>query len=426
VIKKLHIAAILVFLALSFGTALAYYLFFTSGGSAFITRAAISRYAESGYIDLGGMDGNLYDTTTFRDLELKEIKGLPPGSVLRIQNMEARVTSLSLNGLELKIHNARLEMPLSGTAVFAGGLKNGALDFNIYSAFADLKEIAGLFSENKFIVKSSGLFTGLDCLIKGTLSEPEASGMVTIKDLSHNGLSLSDIPLSFDLYLKNLEDEPELRGEIALDGGMITRGATAVKIQKSRISFSKDPKDPLFDISAASNIEGAKISISLKGSASTPVLKLTSEPALPQEMLLVMLATGKSWKGTEAALAKGEASPEIVKDFVDYFVFAGTGNKVAKRFGISELSLKYDDKSKGMGVTKSVSDRAEVSYSVEQPNVKANEDPKPATHTVGSKINVTGNISIEGDKELKQRQDTKVEDAPIAEGKVLLKYKKQF
>jgi hypothetical protein len=272
----------------------------------------------------------------------------------------------------------------------------------------------------------SGDIDGLDVYIKGGLFEPELSGGFRVRELSRQGFLMSDCMVSIDLKLKNIMATPEIYGDIDLDKGEISGPKTAVvRILAGKIFFKGSPEEPLFDLKGVSDVGGVRINIGLKGTVEKPDIRLSSDPSLPKGLLLLMLATNKSWKGSENITERGQVSADIVKDFVDYFFFAGTGSKIVKYFGISNVFLKYDEETKGVGVRKDISGRAEVTYSVEQSRAA---DEKPAmTQKIESELKVTDTVSIEAEREIKETSDTiEQEDEVQSSDKVLLKYKKEF
>ena len=140
---------------------------------------------------------------------------------------------------------------------------------------------------------------------------------------------------------------------------------------------------------------------------------------------MVMLATGKRWKGAEASLNNAVISPDLTADFIDYFVFGGMGSKIARQFGISDISLKIDKQTTGIGIKKEVSEKAEISYGIEQSQAKEKEPT--VTQKVGGEYKITESVSVEAEKELKQDNETeKTQDKAQTDDKVLIKFKKEF
>ncbi|MFH1202468.1 MAG: translocation/assembly module TamB domain-containing protein [Candidatus Omnitrophota bacterium] len=423
--RKIVFLFVIVVFILAIGFTLSYYFFFTSTGSGFITKTVLSKYVESKDIDIQKTEGSLSDRLLFKGIEIKDPKGLPKGSILKIQRLEVYFASFSPEGLNVKIGNGRLNLPNSELIYFDGTYKNGSLDLNAYSRYVDIRGLFDLFTKTESLENISGEISDLDVYVKGSFLEPELTGKFRIKRLSRNGFSIIDCPGLFTITLKDIKDKLKVKGEITAKGGTISARKTTVKLQQSRIYFSGDPKRPRLDLKGDSHIERVKINIVVKGTMDAPDLKLTSEPPMAQERLLVMLATGKSWKGTEASLGQKRVSPDLAADFIDYFVFAGSGGKIAEKFGISDISVRFESETKGIGIKKEVSDKAEASYGIEQSQTK-DKIPK-TTQKVGGEYKITEDVSIGGEKELKQENKTgQAQEKEKADDKVTIKFKKQF
>ncbi|KPK39110.1 MAG: hypothetical protein AMJ78_08970 [Omnitrophica WOR_2 bacterium SM23_29] len=424
--KKVYRLIIFIVILIFLFSFFAYFLFFTTKGSAFLTKKVISKYVDSDRIDIKKIDGTLSRTLIFQDIEIKDLEGLPQGSLIKIQELEVNFMPFNREKLNLEIHNGRLKMPASEPILFYGSYQNGSLDINVYSKYVDVRDTLDLFAEGTALKKISGTIGDLDVYIKGSFIEPKLNGKFEIKRLTRNGFSIVDCPGLFDIILKDIKGELKAYGEIVLKSGIVSGPKTAViKLQQSKILFDGDTKKPRLDFKGSSTVENTKINIVLKGTFDAPDLKLSSEPPVPQEWLLVMLATGKSWKGVEGALSKGELSADLAKDFIDYFIFSGSGGKIAKKFGISDISLKLDSATKGVKIKKELSDKSELTYGVEQLQTK--EEKPTTTHQVGGEYKITESISVGGEKELRQDDKTEqTQDKTKTNDKIFLKYKKEF
>lgn len=403
-----------------------YYFIFTTKGSTFITKSVLSQYIQAESIDIKKSEGSLSQSLIFHDIEIKDLKILPRSNIVKIQKLEVFFASFNSEGLNIKIHNGRLQLPGSELILFNGSLQNSILDGNIYSKGINVEKVVGLFSESRDLKEISGSINDLDIYVKGTLLEPKFSGECQIERLIRNGFSLSNCPLLLNLQLKDVKNKPKLYGTISSNSGIISGSKTAViKLGESKISFFGDPKKASLDLKGTSTVEGTKINIVLKGAFDNPELKLTSDPPLSQERLLVMLITGKSWKGTEVALGNRQFSPDLVKDFVDYFVFSGSGNKIAQQLGIRDITVTFEQQKKGVGVKKAITEKIDASYEVEQSQAK--EEGPTTTQKVGGEYKITEGISIGAEKELKQESKAdQTQDKQKPDDKVILKLKKEF
>ena len=423
--KKYLLLIIIICLVFSLISAI-YFFIFTNKGSTFIVRVALRNYLRPEGIEIKESAGNFFKSKVVHDLEIKDLQFLPQGSILRIQKLEFSFTSLGPQGLNLSIHNGRLTVPGSELILFHGNLKNNIMDFNLYSKSVNIGAISGLFAENKDLKKISGMISGIDIFVKGSSLGPQVEGGCKIEKLLSNGFSLSSCPLAFKLQLKDIQNTFKLFGEVYVNAGQAYGPKTAViKLGESKISFSGSPEKPLLNIRGTSNVEGTKIGITLRGTFDQPELKLTSEPPLSRQRLLLMLATGKSWKASELALGKGELTADSVKDFIDYFVFSGSGSKLAEQLGISDISVTFEKQKKGLGVKTAVTDKLDATYAVEQ--TQQDEEAPITSQRLGGEYKITDSLIVGAEKELRgeQKNNTSQESIP-PEDKIFLKFKKEF
>jgi hypothetical protein len=401
-------------------------LFFTAKGSALMVKLALSGYSSSTRVDISETKGTLFTTMYLNGVSIENPKWLPEGSSVNIEKLDASVRFHNLRAPLVNIINGKINLPDASVLFFNGSYKNSVLKFNIYSSGIDIKEILALFKYKGGVVTPSGILNNPDVYIEGTLTEPELKGRFDIGRASFNGFLMENCPVFFDLKLKNIGDKLDIRGEVLAAEGAVSGQKTAViTLQESKILFNGEPRTALFDFKGTSIVEGVKINISLKGSKDNPDLNLFSDPPFSKGQLLLMLATNKSWSITRSALGREQISPDIAGDFLDYFVFSGQGGKIARYFGITDVWVKYNAETRGAGFKKKIFDNANVSYSVEQSWDK--ENAAPPVYKLGTEYNMTDNVSIEAEKELKRGTpglDPR-EESP-SDDKVLLKYKKGF
>ena len=424
-IKKLPrwiLVVIISFLIIASG----YFLFSTTGGSAFITKLVISKYVKSDNLTVNKIEGNLFHTLSYEDLLIENLKFLPQGSILKIKKIDFLFTSFGVSGIDIKIHNGTLKIPGSDKILFYGSVQKGEIDINVYSKYVNVGNMLDLFAESNTLKKISGIINDLDIHIKGVFFEPILEGEFYIKSLSRDSFSMTDCPVFLNVEVNNIFEEVMLYGKIFLKKGVLTGPKTAVvTLLPSGILFNGDPKKPSFDLKGTSTVEGIKIDISLKGPVDNPHLKLTSSPSLSQDKLLVMLATNKRWKSVETASTKGQLSADLAKDFIDYFAFSGSGSKIAQQFGISDISFTFEKGKKGLGVKKSITQKVDASYAVEQS--QGEEGDATSTHTIGGEYKISENISVGAETELKQESKSEsTEKVQESEEKVILKFKKDF
>ncbi len=406
--------------------ALSYYMFFTTKGSASLACFVLGRYVKSQSIDFAKVEGTLRAKLSLHDVLVENAKKLPPGAVIKVQRIDFTLKEPRLSRLSLDVYNGRLKLPFSDTILFYGAYDRGQLDLNVYSKKVSAREIMDLFTHRRFLSTVSGVFSDVNLHITGAMSELAMEGKFFIDKIIKENFSITGCLGSVMMYCDDLFEAMTLNGEIVFKSGTASGGNTAViNLDASKIVYESDPKRPKFNIRGHSTVEDIKISVILQGNVDSPKLRLSSYPPLTQGILLVMLATGRSWGGHSMGLGQDKISANLVKDFVDYFIFAGKGTQIARHLGISDISLTFDKATKGVGVKTSIVDTVQVSYEVEPPKEGQNDGiPK---HTVGGQLKITDTVSVAVEKELKQKTTEEIVDDELeSEEKVYLQFKKQF
>ena len=407
-------------------TAAVYGLLFTTSGSTFVVRLVISRYAKSDDIQIKKSEGRLSDKLIWRNVIIKNLGWLPEGSILTVVEFETSLNFLNAQNYLVKIHNANLELPGIAKFLFYGNYKGSSLDFNLYSKHINIDELLNVLPVTGKIKGFSGVINDFDLLLKGSFSKPQVSGKFIIKEIRRNDFVAVNCPGSFDLDLKDVIQHAKLYGEVQFKSGKLTGNKTAmVTLEPSSIIFSGNLKEPSLNFKGVSSVEGVKIDIVLKGTFKSPDLKLSSNPPIPREKLLIMLATGKMWRGVDAATQGAGSSTGLAADFLDYFIFSGSGSKLAKKLGVKDFSVKIDSSSKGVSLKKDLNGRTEVSYGIDQSNPK--DSKSQATQKVGVGYKLTENISLDAEREIKQNNKNDDEtDKPKEESNLKVQFKKQF
>lgn len=256
------------------------------------------------------------------------------------------------------------------------------------------------------------------------------SGRFFVDEMFYHRFSLRQAPGTVDLMYRR-SVSPQLNGTVTLQKGEVRLPSSTIKLHPSIIQYTGNPKLPSFEVGGTSVVQKVSIWVSFRGTLRTPDLRLGSKPRLPQDYLLLMLATGKRWRGMEQMVRDGQLSLDLAQDFLDFAVFGGAGSRLAERFGI-EGSLLVGDKTTGVGIRKSLSDRVGVSYGVEQTIPEQKETPA-TRHKVGADYQVTetDKISVEAESQITSPgAGSTVADPkaakPAKDEKIMIKYKKKF
>ncbi|MBU1061457.1 MAG: translocation/assembly module TamB domain-containing protein [Candidatus Omnitrophica bacterium] len=422
-VPRIYAFLLLIVITATITFLLTFYFLFTTRGIGLITKLLISRYAQSEKVEIEKINGTISQTLSFHEIGINNLRYFPSGSFVEIKKLDIDMNPFSPEGIYAGVQNGKIKIPDSEPVLFQGVYKDGSLDFNVYSKSIDVYPFINLFDRNKALKKINGIVNDIDVFVKGTLHEPRFTGEFQIESLSRDVFSLTESSVSFDLRTQDMRQYIKLYGEVFLNSGYIKGHKTAViRVSDSKIVFNGNPKLPSFDLQGIAKVDNINIKIILKGNMERPDLRLSSEPSLAKERLLLMLATNKSWNITEEALAKGQMSVELVRDFMDYFLFSGSGGKLANFFRSTGITVQFDDKTKtkGVGVKKDISGKTELNYAIEEKQDAATTQKLKAEHKVSE------SVSLEAGKELKQGSTKESRDNITTNDSVLLKYKKAF
>lgn len=403
-------------------------ILFTAKGGRFVFKQALGLYAEHTDINSQESKGSLFDGISFTDIELDNVKFLPPGNKLKIQRLFLDLKTFSLTGLKVEIENARLVLPDKSVIIVGGTISGEKLDFNVFSPGLSIEMLQMSFKNYKGMAKIKGDITNVDLYIKGDLKEPNIFGSLFIKKLIYKGFTLSESAWDMDVSVKGLGENTELFGKTSVENGTLKTQKVSVSLDPGGVLFSGSWSNPGLMLRGQSKVEKTKINIVLKGPVSNPDITLISEPPYSKQKLMVMLATGKSWKGVESSIDTGTFSKDLSNDFIDYFFFAGRSNAFAQKLGIHDVSVTVDKDVKGIGAKKDISDKIEVGYDVEQ-RLKT-ESASTVSQKVQGVYKATENVSLGAEQEVVREYDHLIGgNDPVTSKrneKVFIEYQKKF
>jgi hypothetical protein len=253
------------------------------------------------------------------------------------------------------------------------------------------------------------------------------TGTFEAKEFIYKGFILKDSTWDIAVRVKDIDRDIKLFGKGMIGKGVFLTQKVSIDLGPGAIEFSGPWNKPRFDLSGSSTVEKTRIKIGVKGTLEAPELRLSSSPPYSREKLMAMLATGKSWQSVEDTLNTGVLSPDLTKDFIDYFVFAGKANAFARRFGIREVMVTLNGEAKGVGVKKDLTEKLGVGYSVEQRSSEKGEST--VSQKVESAYQLTDKISVGVEKEVvEERSEVLDENVPATKNsdKVYFEYKKEF
>lgn len=353
-----------------------YYFFFTFAGSNFLVKLAFSRHVSAENISFEKAKGNLAQGLIYENFTLTDLKVLPEGSSLRAQRLTASFKPFEL-GFKADIHNGTLRMPGFDIILFYGSLGKDSIGINLALRSLSVEKLVDLLELDEF-KGVSGQLNNLDFYLKGSFSSPELTGNLKIDYLTQERFSLRKAYAGFNLELRDLASQPRLFGQIALNEGVFSYPRAAlIELKEGKIFFRGPPDKPFFEIKAFSVVENTRINISLEGIPDNLQLTLQSIPAFSEERLLLMLATNRSWQASQAALAEGQISGDLAKEFFNYFIFSRPAGKIAELLRASGFFLEYDGQILGIKATKDISETISVGIKKElgsERDIEQNKD----------------------------------------------------
>lgn len=410
----------------------AYELWATPSGSWRLCRWVLARKLENSSVTARQVRGSLLTGLHLEHFEAVGIPRVPPETKLRVRLLSLGIPFWDLRYPSITVQDAQLDLPESDPILAAGEYRGGRMQLNLYSRLLDAREILGFFLSEKDARKFSGPVGPVDLNVTGPRDRMNVQGVFYIRHLNYYTFSLVDAAGTVSLTVQPGSIRDGLIGEVQIEGGILNLKNCSVRMDPSRISYAGDPKRPVFDLSGTAVVEKIPVRAVFKGTFRLPELRLSSDPPLPQEQLLLMLATGKRWKGMEGVSREGGLPLDLVGDFLDYAVLGGSGSRLAQRLGVQgSLLVTEDGRTTGLGVRKSLSDRVGVRYGVEQTQAELG-GAAVVRQKVGADLEVTptDQLSVEAESETVPPQETATTGPPQKEpersGKVLLKYKRKF
>jgi len=135
--------------------------------------------------------------------------------------------------------------------------------------------------------------------------------------------NLAKMPLNVDVFIRGTVNQPQLLGRIEAPKGSVYFRKNDFKILHASADFV-DPNrmNPLLDIQAEIRVREYQIRLAVSGSADHAVVTLISDPSLPDQDILGLLALGKKsdeLKGKETWVGMSEAASLATGQFQDIF-----------------------------------------------------------------------------------------------------------
>lgn len=375
-------------------------------------------------VSVRAVDGNPLGRVTATDVFAAGLKGLPPEATLKIQSLEAESP---FRAADVRVvTNGRLSLGASDPALFYGTLGKKAMDVRLYCRSLDLADVLRVYGKGKLRFVT-GSVENLEARVTGRPDAPEARGRFRLKAVKYGRFRLVHGFGSFAFSPRKENGRWTAPGRLELRRGKVRVMKTSLTLDGATAELFGDGRLPRFDVTARSRIEDVDVTLRLRGTADKPDLSLTSDPPLPQERLLIMVATGKAWKGTAQAMREGRVSMTAAREFLDFFVLGGSGRGLADVLGLKDLTLLYTEDMRGVEVRKGVTRDVDAIYGIETP--QAGREDLAVKQRLGAEMRVgrDASVSVEGQKEAPSEAAVGA-DNPGAVGSesVKVEYKRKF
>ncbi len=402
-------------------------LFFTSTrtGLRLVTKKFLPDFISAEDIVVGNVSGQLSDELIFDQIELKDLKWFPSGTVIRIQRLMIKLKSLNPQDAQVDFENIRLFMPYSDPIVFSGHYHGGQLSANVYSSNISIEEILSFFPQ-KINGNPNGVIKNLDLYLEGPLSAVNVKGTFMINELVMPMFSISQAPGDLALVFRLVGRDYFPSGQLRVTAGKVKTKNATLKLAESKLLFSDSFTNPVFHIKGNAAISKVDIEVMLLGTSQQPQWQFSSNPPMAQEVLMIMFLTGKNMDVVQTSVDKQRLTPDLAKDLADYFLLGGEGGRLAQKLGIKDVSIIYDKDVAGIGVKKEVTDFLDIGYQVEQKSFD-HEQNSQLKHTLGAELKLNSRISVEVDKEVSQFHNQQQLNEPLkSDDRIFLKYKTRF
>jgi autotransporter translocation and assembly factor TamB len=407
---------------------LLYYVFKTTEGLRWLTHVALERFVPAQTKSVESVAGTLLTRAVLKNITLTDLKGLPPGSTVRVQELTLTAHGLNYKNADIAVHNARLKLPVSENIVIDGTASRRVLDFSVFSPAIDVEELLSLAASQNASAKSfKGTVKDIDMRIAGTFDKPALQGKFVIDTLKRPDLILTQAPGTINMQLKNI-NRKKIKGDIDIAKGDVKARKTKITLNPSNIHFSGDPKNPALSIDAYSRIDTVDIDILVKGTAQSPELKLMSDPPMSMQELMITLATGRKWEGL-AGLEQGQVSTELVKELAGYLLASDSGDGFFSKMGITDVKVSMEEGKTGVGFKKEITDKLDLGYEVDQKGTSNATTPGQSSglsQTIGADYRVSNTFFATIEQQMQAAGGPQSSDPSGVDDRLMMKYKTHF
>lgn len=402
-----------------------WYLTRTSDGAQWFFEYALKHFLNVQDVRYEKFKGTIADGIHLSNVELTGLNIFREHNVILIQNLDLAVPGFDVRQIWVKVANGRVKFPISDPIGFYGTLNQGVLDFHLYAALIDVREIVTIFKNDLTLKNLKGTVKDSSLTLSGIYKEPVLRGQFFMEDLRYVGFSLRDLPASVDFTLTPGGEGVLWNGFLSVPSGAVLSRLTKVDLEESKLIFHGSFRNPSLDIKGSAKVNDTLINITLKGTKQKPEMHLTSDPPKAEKALMLMLATGQEIKLPEKNLGDEQLSSDSTRDFVDYFTFASDGKSV----GLTDFSVQMDENAQGLGIKRRVNDQLKVGVNLQETHATSGLS-SDVTRSVGGEVRVSEHVTLGVDQKVTQINDP-AQTQPTSqqnqgETDVIIKYKKSF
>lgn len=154
-----------------------------------------------------------------------------------------------------------------------------------------------------------------------------------------------NVQATADLRVRGTLDEPDILGRINITQGELIFFGTRYTVNQGSVAFYDPTKIvPVLDIDLETNVQGVDITLTVAGPLDNLALTHRSDPPLPFDQVLTLLAAGRTPTDPTIAARQPEALPQNVQQLgesalLSQVVASPISDRLSRVFGITELKI---------------------------------------------------------------------------------------
>lgn len=365
---------LVIFLTLFSGTAIAaaigYYLVATPAGARALVDYALLRAGQYASVTIESYSGTIAEGLVLKNVEVKNWTFSGPKASARLQRVDIVLPLFDWPNIRVNIFNGRLDLPDCDTALVNGTYSDGALQVTLYSKALDVGTIMRPFLVPEVLKNLKGTVVNANLTLVGTLANPRIRGHFYVDHIQYMDTIVREGLARYDLaFLPDNKGQWRMYGPLILESGLVNVRRSTIELSQSRGVFNGDVDNPALSIHGTGKVDQYTIDLAVTGTLAKPVVKLHTDPYLPEDMAMMALGLG-SW----------------MPSYYDVPYNTGGAEK--------------------MGVKKKIADDLSVGFALEQSPTLTGQQPE-YSRTLEGELSITERVSFNVAERLNpQRSDT--------------------